>query len=93
MSQFRKKTEHPAPACGPRGTSVGVASLLAYIAEVSHRVETKLVKRFPEWELSRLIVAGHVEFHSLSPRAWRVTAAGRAALKAERDSRGMRHAS
>lgn len=66
-------------------------TLLAHIASASHRTESKLLKRFPERELTRLFLAGHIE---LGPgeRSWRVTAAGRAALRVERELAAIRGA-
>jgi hypothetical protein len=54
-------------------------TLLAHISAAAFRVESKLLKRFPEREITRLFLAGHIE---LGPgeRSWRVTAAGRAEL-------------
>ena len=59
--------------------------VLAYLAGASHRSEGPLLRRFPwaDAELARLMAAGAIELHSLSPRSLRVTMAGRALLRAE----------
>jgi hypothetical protein len=59
------------------------ALLLAFLQSVSHRTEVVILRRYPkaEPEIGRLLAAGHIELHGLSPRSWRITMAGRAELK------------
>ncbi len=59
--------------------------VLAYLAGASHRSEGPLLRRYPwaESELARLLAAGAIEYHSLAPRSWRITARGRNLLRAE----------
>lgn len=67
---------------------------LAFIASASFRSERTVCRRFHrgEVELARLLRDGLVDIHSLSPRAYHVTAKGRAALAQMRVERSMARA-
>lgn len=61
---------------------------LIFIALKSHRAESTVMARFrnADVELARLMGAKLIEYHDSNCTAVRVTAAGRSALKAEREA-------
>ncbi len=57
--------------------------VLTLLQSASHRTEAVITRRYPSAEptLNALCRAGMVELYSLSPRAWKVTSAGRSELR------------